>query len=90
MGRSVEADYDWAVNRKTEAPKLFAARASEQAILDERQNLELFPQLATEPLIDCLLRPLKQIGVPDGAVIERDGRNSTKDVIRPEAVCQVG
>src|SRR5580704_7781874 len=86
---SVEALSNRAVDGEAGTPKWFSTRSSDQAILHEGKNLKLFAHLTTETVLDCIFGPFKQLGIPSGAVIQRDGRDSTKDIIRAVTISQI-
>ncbi len=54
--------------------------------MHEGEDLKLFAYLTPEPLVDGILGPFEQLGVPVRAVIESDGWDSTYDVVRPMAI----
>ena len=80
--RSVETLSNWAVDGEARTPKWRSTRAGNQAVLNEGENLELFAHLTTEAIIDCVFCPLKELGVPSRAVIQRDRWNSPEDIVR--------
>src|SRR6266436_2283182 len=86
---SVEALSNWAVDGEPGAPKWCPTRAGDQAVLHEGENLELLARLAAKAVVDCVLCPLKQLGVPSWAVIQRDRRDSTEDVVGSVTICQI-
>jgi len=62
-----------------------------ESVLLVGENLEFFAQLTAETTVDCTLRPLEQICVPCGAVIQGDCGNAAHGVYSwPEAICQIG
>src|SRR5258707_6663350 len=87
--RSVEALNDRAVDSEAGTLKCCAIWPSDQTVLHESENLELFTHLSAEPLVDSILGPFEQLCIPVRAVIKRDGWDSTQDVVRPEAVSQI-
>src|SRR5260370_10933659 len=86
---SVQALNDRAVDGEAGTPKCFSARPSDQTVLHEGEDLKLFTYLSPEPLVDGILGPFEQLGIPVRAVIESDGWDSTQDVVRPKAVSQI-
>jgi hypothetical protein len=58
--------------------------------LYEGEDLEFFTHLASVALIDRILCPFEQLGIPGGAVIQRIGRYSTHDVIGSKTIRQIG
>jgi len=86
---SVQALSDRAVDGETGAPKWYSARAGDQAVLHEGKNLELFAHLAAEAVVDCVLCPFEELGVPSRAVIKSDRWNSTEDVVGAMAICKI-
>src|ERR1700740_2959143 len=86
---SVQALSDRAVDGEAGTLKCFTIWPSDQTVLHEGENLELFTYLTPEPLVDGILGPFEQLGIPVRAVIERDGWDSTQDVVRPKAVGQI-
>src|SRR5882724_1677434 len=87
--RSVEALNDRTIDGEARAPEGFTTWTGDQAILHEGENLELFTYLTPEALVDGVLGPFEQLGVPVRAVIERDGWDPTQDIVRPKAVSQI-
>ncbi len=85
---SIQALNDRAVDREAGAPKCCSTWPSDQTVLHEGENLELFTHLSPESLVDSILGPFEQLCIPIRAVIERDGWDSTQDVVRPKAVGQ--
>ena len=73
---SIEALDDRAVDGEASTLKFSPIWPSDQAVLHEGENLELFTYLSPEPLVDCILSPFEQLCIPIGAVIERDGWDS--------------
>ena len=65
------------------------ARSRKQTILDKCQDLEFLTQLPSIAIVDRILRPLEQLGVPCRAVIQRVRRDSTDDVIGPVSIRQI-
>src|ERR1700686_459519 len=88
--RSVQALNDWAIDGEASTLKCSTIGPSDQAVLHEGENLELFTYLSPEPLVDRILGPFEQLCIPVRAVIERDGWDSAQDVVRSEAVSQIG
>src|SRR5580704_9800811 len=86
---SVQPLSDRAVDGEAGAPKWYSARAGDQAVLHEGKNLELFAYLATEAVVDCVLCPFEELGVPSRAVIQRDRWNSTEDVVGAVTIRQI-
>src|SRR5215213_1992857 len=70
--RTVDDDPDRAV--------VGAGGTGDPALLHQAQDLKLLGHPGAVALVDCLLRPLAEIDVPEGAVVGRDGGNTTKDV----------
>src|SRR5258708_1404135 len=89
MAPSVQAPNHRTVDGEAGTLKCFTTWPSDQTVLNEGENLELFTHLTPEPLVDGMLGPFEQLGIPVGAVIERDGWDSTQDVVRPKAVSQI-
>src|SRR5260370_21802059 len=89
-GKLVEALNDRTIDGEVAARERGSGRSRKQAILNESQNLELFTQLAPISLVDCILRPLEQLSIPDWTVIQGIGRYSANDIVRPKTVRQVG
>ena len=77
------------VDREARASELSPVWTGYQAILNECQDLKFLPHLASKALVDCVLRPLEQLRVPRGAVVQRIGRYSADHIIGPETVGQV-
>jgi hypothetical protein len=65
---------------KPELPNLVPPGPSEQPVENEVENLELFPHLAPESLIDCALGPFEQLRIPVRAIVESDSWNPAEDV----------
>jgi len=86
---SVEALDNWAVDRESRTPKWYSTGAGDQAVLHEGENLELFAHLTAEAVVDCIFGPFKQLSVPSRAVIQRDRRDSTQDVVGAVAISQI-
>jgi hypothetical protein len=86
---SVETLSNWAVDGEPGAPKWSPTRAGDQAVLHEGENLELLAHLAAKAVVDCVFCPLKQLRVPSWAVIQRDRRDSTEDVVGSGAISQI-
>ena len=62
----IEAFHDRAVNGETSAAKRLSTGAGQEPILHVGEDLEFLTQLATEPMIDRILGPLKEIRIPGG------------------------
>ena len=87
---SIQALNDRAIDGEASTLKFSTIWPSYQAVLHEGENLELFTYLSPEPLVDRILGPFEQLCIPVRAVIERDGWDSAQDVVRSEAVSQIG
>ena len=87
---SVEALDNWAVDGETGTPKGYSTRPGDQAVLHKGKDLELFAHLAAEAVVDCVLCPFEELGVPSRAVIQRDRRDSTEDIVGAVTVSQIG
>ena len=85
----VEPLNDCAVNGEAGTSEWTAVRTRDQAIVYEGKDLEFFTNLTSVALADRILRPLKQLGVPRRAVIQRIRRYSADHIVRTEAICQV-
>jgi hypothetical protein len=59
--RSVQALNDRTVDREARTLKCFTTRPSDQTVLHEGENLELFTYLSPEPLVDGILGPFEQL-----------------------------
>ena len=86
---SIEPQNDRAVYGEAGATKGFTARGCKELVLHKGEHLELLTQLTAETLVDGVLSPFVQVGIPRRAVIEGDCRDTTQDVVRPMAVRQV-
>src|ERR1700719_3697187 len=86
---SVQALSNRAVDGEAGTPKWCSTRPGDQAVLHEGKNLELFAHLTAETVLDCVFCPLKQLGVPSWAVIQRDRRDSTQDIVGAVTICQI-
>jgi hypothetical protein len=82
IGWSVKTLSDWAVDGEPGTPKGFSTRAGDQAVLHEGKNLKLFAHLTTEAILDGILGPFKQLGIPGRTVIQGDRWDSAKDIVR--------
>src|SRR5258708_2203017 len=89
-GRLIESLNDRTIDGELAARERRSSRSRKQAILDQRQNLELFTQLAPVSFVDRILGPLEQLRIPDWTVIQGIGRDSANHVVRPKPVRQVG
>ena len=87
--RLIEPQNDRAVYGEARTTKGFTARACKELVLYKGEHLELLAQLTPETLVNGLLGPFVQVGVPRRAVIEGDCRDTPQDVVRPMAVRQV-
>src|SRR4029077_433476 len=86
---SIQTLDDRAVDREARAPKRRSTWPSDQLVLNKGENLELLAHLSPEPLVDGILGPFEQLRIPVRAVIERDGWDSTQDVVWPKAVGKI-
>src|SRR5260370_35680261 len=86
---SVESLNDRTIDREPGAPEWFASWAGDQAVLHEGKDLKLFAHLTAEAILDCVFGPFKQLSVPGWAVIQRDGRDSSKDIVRTMTIRQI-
>src|SRR5882762_5468096 len=82
----VETLHNRTVDGESRAPKLGAARAREQPILHEVENLEFFAYLAPKALVDSALGPLKKLRIPAWAIVQSNGWNSAQHVVGPESI----
>src|SRR5215469_6381295 len=90
LAGSIEALHDRTVDRESGTSELTAVGTRNQAILNKRQNLKLFPDLATVAFVDSVLCPFEQLRVPGGTVIQGIRRYATHDVVRSKAISQIG
>src|ERR1700674_1249492 len=75
---SVQALSNRAVDGEAGTPKCLSTCPSDQAVSHEGKNLKLFAHLTTETVLDCIFGPFKQLGIPSGAVIQGDRRDSSE------------
>src|SRR5260370_41287285 len=77
---------DWAIDGEASATKRRSARTSQETVLDECQYLKLLAKLTAVAIIDSVLRPLVEVGVPRRTVVQSNRRNSTEYIVWPESI----
>src|SRR6516164_1023127 len=87
--RLIEPQNDRAVYGEARTTEGFAARGCKELVLHKGEHLELLTQLTPETLVDGVLGPFVQVGVPRRAVIEGDCRDTSQYVVRTIAVRQI-
>src|SRR3954466_14532020 len=85
----IETLNDRAIDGKSRATEGRAAWPGNQTVLHKGEDLELFPELSAETAVNRILRPCIQLGIPCRAIIESDRRDTTKNIVGPEAIRQV-
>ena len=86
---SVESLGNRAVDGEAGTAKWFSTRAGDQTILHEGKKLKLFPHLSAETVLDGIFGPFKQLGIPSGAVIQRDRGDSSEDIVGAVTISQI-
>src|SRR6516165_597276 len=74
------------IDGEARASELSTARPRNQTILHEGQDLKFFAHLTSITLIDRVLRPLEQLGIPGWTVIQGICWYSADNIIGPETI----
>src|SRR6266478_2785051 len=84
----VQAGSDAAHDHRPGTAKRRTIGSSDVSVSRQFQNAELLGQKTAIALVDCILGPLIEVGVPHRAVIAGDRRNAAKRIVRPMPVQQ--